>query len=53
MTYVASFEVRVSNHGETIGNSFYASCYGFTKVYLQVILDSKTEFVKVIVGVCI
>jgi hypothetical protein len=53
MAYVVSFEVRVSNHGETIGNSFYASCYRFTKVYLHVMLDSKKEFVKVIVGICV
>jgi hypothetical protein len=46
MTHVASFEIKVLNHGEAIGKVWYAPCYGFTGVYMQVILDLRQEYVE-------
>jgi hypothetical protein len=51
--YVANFEVKVSSHNGDIGNVLYAYCYGFTEVYLQIIIDSKQDCVKVIVPLVI
>jgi hypothetical protein len=32
--------------GEAIGKVWYAPCYGFTGVYMQVILDLRQEYVE-------